>query len=86
MQIPTGAIIPPLLVAFLVLAVEYYRVNPEHPVANIRFLMMIAAVLMMFAQLMFGRVVPWLSVVLFALALVWLGVAAVLARLRMRAG
>ena len=70
----------------MVLAVGYYRVNPEHPVTNIRFLMMIAAVLMMFVQLMFGRVVPWLSVVLFALALVWLGVAAVLARLRMRAG
>lgn len=85
MHIPTAAIIPPLLGAFAVLGWEHYRTNPEKPVRDFRFLMMVAALLMMFGQLGFGYRVGWVSPVLFVLALVWVGVAVTLLRARLRA-
>jgi hypothetical protein len=83
--IPTGAIIPPLLAAFGMLAFEHYRANPKQPVADIRFLMMAAAVLMMGAQLIFGGETAWLSPALLGLALVWVAVAGALVIRRLRA-
>ncbi len=78
MTIPTGAVIPPLLLAFGLLGFEHYRTNPDKPVRDFRFLMMVAAVLMMAAQLIFSGLLLWLSPALLALALIWLAIAGTL--------
>lgn len=84
MTVPTGAVIPPLLLAFGLLGFEHYRTNPDKPVRDFRFVMMVAAVLMMAAQLIFSGIFLWLSPALLALALVWLAVAAMLVGRRFR--
>jgi len=84
MTIPTGAVIPPLIIAFALLAFDHYRANPDRPATNFRFLMMVAAVLMMVVQLIFGGEIAWLSPLLLALALIWLAVASVQVARRFR--
>jgi fatty acid desaturase len=84
MRIPTGAVIPPLLLAFGLLAFEHYRGNPDKPVRDPRFLMMVATVLMMAAQLIFGGSSLWVSPVLLALAMILLAVAGTLVGRRFR--
>jgi hypothetical protein len=83
---PSYAIVPPLLVAFVLLAFEHYMTNPLHPIRDFRFLMMAGVVVMIFTQLLFATMLPWLSLLLFGLALVWLVVAAALVRRRLRRG
>jgi uncharacterized membrane protein len=86
MSVPSFAIVPLLLVAFVLLAIEHYKTNPDHQVRDLRFVMMAAAIVMMFAQLLIAPILPWLSLLLFGLALVWLVVAAALMRRRLRGG
>ena len=86
MNMPTFAIVPPLLVAFVLLAFEHYKTNPQNQLRDLRFVMMAAAVVMIFTQILIGSVLPWLSLLLFALALVWLAVAAALVARRLRGG
>jgi len=84
MSMPSYAVVPPLLVAFMLLAFEHYKTNPVHQLRDFRFLMMAAVVVMIFTQLVIGSILPWVSLLLFGLALVWLVVAAALVRRRMR--
>ncbi len=84
MTVPTGAVIPPLLLAFGLLAFEHYRTNPEKPIRDFRFLMMVAAVLMMAAQLIFSGIFWWLPPALLVLALIWLAVGGTLVARRFR--
>jgi hypothetical protein len=86
MSMPSFAVVLPLLVAFVLLAFEHYKTNPVHQVRDFRFLMMAGVVVMIFTQLLFASVLPWLSLLLFALAVVWLAVAAALVRRRLRGG
>jgi len=86
MSMPTFAVVPPLLAAFVLLAFEHYKTNPQHQLRDLRFVMMAAAVVMIFTQVLIASVLPWLSLLLFGLALVWLGVAAALVGRRLRGG
>lgn len=86
MSMPTFAIMPPLIAAFVLLAFEHYKTNPQHQLRDLRFVMMATAVVMMFTQLLLAPALPWLSLLLFGLALVWLGVAAALVGRRLRGG
>jgi len=86
MSMPSYAVVPPLLVAFVLLAFEHYKTNPLHQIRDFRFLMMAGVVVMIFTQLLFASTLPWLSLLLFGLALVWLVVAAALVRRRLKGG
>ena len=86
MSMPSYAVVPPLLVAFVLLAFEHYKTNPLHQIRDFRFLMMAGVVVMIFTQLLFATMLPWLSLLLFGLALVWLVVAAALVRRRLKGG
>ncbi len=84
-MISSYAIIPPFLAAFVLLAADHYMLNPVHSVRNVRFLMMTGAVLMIIAELFAPTFMPWLSLPLFALALLWLAIAGTLFWRRMSA-
>ena len=84
-MIPSYAIIPPLLAAFAMLAADHYMLNPARPVRNLRFVMMVLAVLLIVADLFAGVMMPWLSIPLFAVALLWLAIAGTLFWRRMSA-
>ena len=84
-MIPSYAIIPVLIASFVMLAADHYKLNPVRPVRNSRFLMMVVAILLMIADLFVGAMMPWLSVPLFALALIWLAIAGALFWRRMSA-
>ena len=83
---PTYAVVPPLLAAFAVLAYLHWQGNPKHHIRDLRFLMMSAAILLMFAQILFAGSFPVVSLVCFPLALLWLAVALVLLRRKMQQG
>jgi hypothetical protein len=72
MQIPMGAIIPLFLVSFIMLAFQYFRINPERRVMNLHFGLMVGAVALMFITVFLANM--FLSLVFFLLALSWLGV------------
>lgn len=74
MFFPTYLVVPPLLVAFGVLAFLHWRSNPPNHLLDLRFLMMAAAILLMFAQIIFAGSYHLVSQVCFPLALVWLAV------------
>jgi len=78
MEIPSGAIIPLYIASFVVLAIEYFRVNPERRVLNLHFGLMGGAVVLMLADVFL--VERFLSLVFFALALFWLGLSLYLLR------
>jgi hypothetical protein len=71
-MIPTFAIVPLLIAAFVVLTIDHYQLNPVNPVRNIRFGMMVSAVLLMFIQIVLGGVSAWISLVIFLLSAIWL--------------
>lgn len=81
--IPTFAIVPVLIAAFVILACDIYILNPSNYVLNIRFILMFSAVAMMFLQILLSNLLPWLSFPLFLLGLVWLAAAIVLMRRRL---
>jgi hypothetical protein len=70
MRLPTGVIVPLYLVSFVLLVIQYYRLNPERRVVNLRFGLMVGAVALIFASVGLGN--SPLSPGLFLLALFWL--------------
>jgi predicted membrane channel-forming protein YqfA (hemolysin III family) len=80
MHIPTSLTIVCFLAAFVLTAFQYYRLNPERRVLNIRFLLMAGAVVLLFLDLFLGAS-PGASVLFFGLAVVWLAVAVYYLRL-----
>ena len=70
-HIPDGAIIPLYIASFIMLAIQYFRINPERRVLNLRFGLMVGAIALMFITVFLGNL-P-LSLVFFLLALFWLG-------------
>jgi hypothetical protein len=69
-MIPTAAIVPLFLVSFVVLAFQYFRVNPDRRLLNLRFGLMAGAIVLALVQIAYpGR--P-LSLVLLLLGLFWL--------------
>ena len=77
-RIPDAAIVPLFIASFVMLALQYYRVDPERRVLNLRFPLMVGAVALMFASV--GLDQMSLSPVFFLLALFWLGLALYLFR------
>jgi phosphate starvation-inducible membrane PsiE len=81
--IPRGLIVPPLLVSFALMCVQYYVRNPARRVTDFRFLLALAAAALAFGSVLSGAVWPHdrlLSVVLFALAIVLLLVSLLVVR------
>ena len=76
MQISSFAIAPLLVASFVICAFQYYRVNPDRRLLNLRFGMMLGAVVLLFAVI--GK--PRWSLELFVLAIVWLGLSIYLLR------
>ena len=84
-MIPSYAVIPLLLASFVVLAADHYMMNPLRPIWNAHFVMMVLAVLLIFADLFAAAMMPWLSIPIFALALLGLATAGTLFWRRMSA-
>lgn len=78
MYIPSGAIIPLFIASFIILTVQYYRLNPDRRLLNLQFGMMFGAVVLVFANVMLTG--GMLSLIFFALGLVWLGISLFLLR------
>ena len=76
MHIPSGAIIPLYLVSFVMLSVQYYRINPDRRVLNVQFGLMLGAVVLTLADVFQPR---W-SLIYFILAVCWLGLTIYLQR------
>ena len=86
MTIPTSLVVPPLIVAFAMLAFLHWRTNPRHHLLDLRFIMMTAAIVLMFTQILLAGSYPVVSLVCFPLALVWLAVAGLLLRRHLTQG
>ena len=81
MIIPTGAIIPLFMVTFFLLAFQYYVVNPDRRMLNLRFVLMASDIILMFVYLMMLDLhTPLFSMVFLALGLFWLATALLLLR------
>jgi hypothetical protein len=78
MHIPSGVFMPLYIASFIMLAFQYFRINPERRVLNLHFGLMVAAVVLMFAAVFLGNLS--LSPVFFLLALFSLGLTLVLFR------
>jgi hypothetical protein len=78
-QIPTAAITPLFVASFVMLALQYYRIDPRRRVLNLHFGLMIGAVVLIFASVALAN--PRLPSVFFLLALLWLGLTLYLFRL-----
>ena len=78
MQIPVSAIVPFYIVSFVLLAFQYFRVNPEKRLANLHFGLMAGAVVLMLATIFLTE--RFLALIFFTLALVWLGLSVYLLR------
>ncbi len=79
MRIPNFAIIPIYIVSFIILVIQYFRINPERRILNLRFVLMVGAVVLLFCTVFFSRM--HLSLVFFLLALFWLGLSLYLLRM-----
>jgi hypothetical protein len=78
MYIPNGAIVPPLIASFVILAFQYYRIDPDRRVFNLRFGLMVGAIVLMLAAVFMQ---DWdISLIFFVLALFWLGLSLYLLR------
>jgi hypothetical protein len=71
MIIPTSAIVPLYIVSFVLLAFQYFRLNPDRRLLNLHFGLMLGAVVLAFVAILMPE--RTLSMVLFLLALCWLG-------------
>ena len=78
MRIPNGAIIPLYIASFIMVAFQYYRINPERRLLNLRFGLMVGTVALLFATVFLGNFS--LSPVFFLLALFSLGLSLYLFR------
>lgn len=74
--IPSGAIVPLFIASFVLLAYQYFRVNPDRRVLNLRFGLMLASLSFMIVEV----AMPQWSLVWFLLALCWFGWTIVLLR------
>ena len=81
MYIPTGAILPCFLAAFVWLAWQYFIVNPDRRLLNARFILMAGAITITFLYLMAIPHTGIIPLVFLLLGLAWLGAAMVLQRL-----
>jgi hypothetical protein len=79
MQISNFAIIPIYIVSFIILVIQYFRINPDRRILNLRFLLMLGAVVLLFATVFFSPM--HLSLAFFLLALFWLGLSLYLLRM-----
>jgi hypothetical protein len=71
MHIPAGAIIPLFIASFIMAALQYLRIDPERRILNLRFGLMVGAVVLMFTTV---SLEDWpLSLLFFLLALFWFG-------------
>ncbi len=71
MYIPNSVFIPLYIASFVMLAFQYYRINADRRVLNLRFGLMVGAIVLMILAVFMAE--PFLSLIFFALALVWLG-------------
>jgi multisubunit Na+/H+ antiporter MnhE subunit len=78
MRIPVSVIAPFYIVSFVLLAFQYFRVNPEKRLANLHFGLMAGAIVLMLAAIFLTE--RFLPLIFFALALVWLGLSVYLLR------
>ena len=79
LQVPSAVIVPLFISSFVMLAVQYFRISPERRVLNIRFGLMLGAIVLIFASAVLAH--PPFSAVFFLLAFLWLGLALYLFRL-----
>jgi hypothetical protein len=78
MHIPSGAIVPLYMVSFVLLYRQYYRINPDRRLLNLHFVLMAGAIVLIFATVSMAN---WsLSLIFFALALLWFGLSIYLQR------
>jgi hypothetical protein len=78
MAIPTSAIVPFFIASFILLAFQYFRINPDRRLLNLQFGLMLTAIVLAFVGIL--RPGGPLSVVLFLAALFWLGLSLYLFR------
>jgi hypothetical protein len=50
MNIPTAAIVPLFLISFVLLAFQYFRINPDRRLLNLHFGLMIGAIVFALVQ------------------------------------
>jgi glucan phosphoethanolaminetransferase (alkaline phosphatase superfamily) len=78
MSIPNGVIVPLFLLSFVALYYQYFRINPDRRLLNMRFGLMAGAVVLTVASVF---MTDWpLSPVFFVLGLLWLGLSLYLLR------
>ena len=78
-RISNFAIIPLFIASFILFSFQYFRINPERRVLDLRFLMMMGAVVLLFTTVSLRN---WsLSLVFFLLALFSLGLSLYLLRM-----
>lgn len=71
LRVPLGAIMPLYIASFVMLAFQYFRINPERRVLNLRFGLMFGALVLTFSGVSLGNTA--FTPVFFVLALFWLG-------------
>jgi O-antigen/teichoic acid export membrane protein len=76
MHIPSGVIVPILIVSFVMLYLQYFRLDPDRRILNVRFGLMLGAVVLIVASVFNEN---W-SLTFFVVALVWLGLSYILLR------
>jgi len=78
---PTGAIIPLFLVAFVLLAFQYFRLNPDRRLLNLHFTLMAGGLVLAFIYILAPDIhTPLVSMVFLALGLFWLVITLLLFR------
>jgi hypothetical protein len=78
-RISNFAIIPLFIASFILFSFQYFRINPERRVLDLRFLMMMGAVVLLFTTVSLRN--RSLSLVFFLLALFSLGLSLYLLRM-----
>jgi hypothetical protein len=78
-RISNFAIIPIYIVSFIILFIQYFRINPDRRILNLRFFLMLGAVVLLFGTVFFSP--THLSLAFFLLALFWLGLSLYLLRM-----
>jgi hypothetical protein len=56
------------LAGFVLTAYQHWRLNPENPVTNVQFIVMVGSILMILMVTLFNRTNSWLSLAFFLIA------------------
>ncbi len=73
-MIPSGLVLPPFLVGFVLLGYQYYRIDSERRIFNLRFALMALNVVLMIAYAVSRHSLSlWLSLTFLAFGLASLG-------------